>query len=291
MNYENFDELVSAIVDTYDGQPNYLPQKATILEIIDILRKLLFPGYFDRENAELNHMKYYVGSLLNEVQDKLREQICRALLHDTANTGGCSIDAENSAIEITAAFLGKLPELRKILLTDVDATLEGDPAARNTHEIIFSYPGIFAISIFRLAHELHVLGVPLIPRIMTEHAHSVTGIDIHPGAEIGPYFFIDHGTGVVIGETTEIGSHVKLYQGVTLGALSTRGGQSLKGKKRHPTLEDEVTVYSSTSILGGETVIGRGTVVGSNAFITKSVDADTRVSIKTPELNFKELKK
>jgi serine O-acetyltransferase len=172
----------------------------------------------------------------------------------------------------------------------VDATLDGDPAARSKHEIIFAYPGIYAISVYRMAHELHLLGVPLIPRIMTEHAHGITGIDIHPGAEIGHHFFIDHGTGIVIGETTQIGNYVKIYQGVTLGALSTRGGQRLRGKKRHPTLEDEVTVYSSTSILGGETVIGRGAVIGSNAFITKSVPADTRVSIKNPELDFRDLR-
>lgn len=195
------------------------------------------------------------------------------------------------ALEITHSFLSKIPDLRDVLETDVQAGYEGDPAAFNTDEVIFSYPGIYAITVNRIAHELYLLGVPLIPRMMTEHAHSLTGIDIHPGAAIGEYFFIDHGTGVVVGETTIIGKYVKIYQGVTLGALSTRGGQSLRGVKRHPTLEDNVTVYSGASILGGETVIGTGAVIGSNAFITSSVPAHTRVSIKNPELQFKDRSK
>lgn len=283
-------KLVASIVNSYSEQPSFLPNKGIVIEIIDILRKLIFPGYFEKENTELTYLDYYIGSLLVDVQNKLQQQICRALLHDISIMGACSEDAEQHSARITHDFLSKIPTLREILLTDVDATLDGDPAARNKHEIIFAYPGIFAISVYRMAHELFLLGVPLIPRIMTEHAHSITGIDIHPGADIGHHFFIDHGTGVVIGETTKIGNNAKIYQGVTLGALSTRGGQSLQGKKRHPTLEDDVTVYSSTSILGGETVIGRGTVIGSNAFITSSVSADTRVSIKTPELSYKILR-
>ncbi|NLO47173.1 MAG: serine acetyltransferase [Clostridiales bacterium] len=280
--------LISSITDSYIEQPSFLPNKGIVIEITELLRKLIFPGYFDKEDTDYMYLRYYVGSLLIEVRGKLQKQICRALLHETATI--CSDDAEALSEKITVDFLKKIPELREILLTDVDATLDGDPAARNKHEIIFAYPGIFAIGTYRIAHELHLLGVPLIPRIMTEYAHSVTGIDIHPGARIGHHFFIDHGTGVVIGETTEIGNFVKIYQGVTLGAISTRGGQSLYGKKRHPTLEDEVTVYSSTSILGGETIIGRGTVIGSNAFLTKSVSSDVRVSIKSPELSFKDLK-
>lgn len=282
------ESLITSIVDSYMEQPSFLPNKGAVIEITELLRKLIFPGYFDKEDTDYTYLRYYVGGLLIEVQEKLEKQICRALLHETA--AACSDDADTRSVEITSEFLKKIPKLREILLTDVDATLDGDPAARNKHEIIFAYPGIFAIGIYRMAHELHLLGVPLIPRIMTEYAHSVTGIDIHPGAQIGHHFFIDHGTGIVIGETAEIGNYVKIYQGVTLGAISTRGGQSLRGKKRHPTLEDEVTVYSSTSILGGETVIGRGTVIGSNAFLTKSVSSDVRVSIKGPELNFKDLK-
>jgi serine O-acetyltransferase len=285
--HENLESLVRAVVGSYTGQPSYLPNKEAVIEALEMIRKLLFPGYFENENTELTDLYFHVGSLMMELGGKLQKQICRALMHDTSLTGQCTPDAEIRSAQISYEFLNKIPKLRALLLTDVDATLDGDPAARNTHEIIFAYPGIFAISVYRVAHELHLLGVPLIPRIMTEYAHSVTGIDIHPGAEIGHHFFIDHGTGIVVGETTSIGNYVKIYQGVTLGALSTRGGQSLQGKKRHPTIEDEVTVYSSTSILGGETVIGRGAVIGANAFITKSVAPGTRVSIKTPDMDFK----
>ncbi|MDR2608196.1 MAG: serine acetyltransferase, partial [Treponema sp.] len=191
------------------------------------------------------------------------------------------------AEELSFAFLSRLPEVREYLASDVSAAFDGDPAAYSLDEIISSYPGIYAITVYRLAHVLYELRVPLIPRIMTEHAHSVTGIDIHPGAVIGHHFFIDHGTGIVVGETTIIGNHVKIYQGVTLGALSTRGGQVLKDVKRHPSIEDHVTIYSGASILGGTTVIGEGVVIGSNAFVTKSVPEKTKVSVKNPELQFK----
>ena len=287
----NLEELVRAVVDSYSGQPSFLPNKAAVIEVLDMILKLLFPGYFEDQNIEITDPYFYVGSLMMSLCSKLQNQICRALLHDTSVTGNCTEDAEVASARISYEFLTKIPKIRALLLTDVDATLDGDPAARNKHEIIFAYPGIYAISVYRIAHELHLLGVPLIPRIMTEHAHSITGVDIHPGAEIGHHFFVDHGTGIVIGETTKIGNNVKIYQGVTLGALSTRGGQSLRGKKRHPTLEDDVTVYSSTSILGGDTVIGRGAVIGSNAFITKSVAPETRVSIKDPDLDYKALQK
>jgi serine O-acetyltransferase len=183
--------------------------------------------------------------------------------------------------------MARLPRVRDLLATDVDAFFDGDPAAFSKDEVIISYPGIYAITVSRLAHELYLLDVPLLPRIMTEHAHSLTGIDIHPGATIGHHFFLDHGTGIVIGETSEIGNFVKIYQGVTIGALSTRGGQILTGVKRHPTIEDHVTIYSGASILGGNTVIGEGVVIGSNAFITKSVPEKTRVSVKNPELQYK----
>ena len=183
-------------------------------------------------------------------------------------------------------FLQKIPEIREFLATDVDAVFDGDPAAESADEIIFAYPGLYAITIFRFAHVLYQLKVPVIPRIMTEIAHSKTGIDINPGATIGKYFMIDHGTGIVIGETTEIGEHVKVYQGVTLGALSTSGGRKLFNKKRHPTIEDYVTIYSGASILGGDTVIGRGSVIGGNVFLTKSVAPDTKVSVKNQELRY-----
>ena len=188
---------------------------------------------------------------------------------------------------IAEAFLLALPEIQRLLGTDVEAIAGADPSADSIQEIVYCFPAVTAMLHYRTAHELHRLGVPVIPRMITEHAHSVTGIDIHPGARLGRYFFIDHGTGIVIGETSAIGEHVKIYQGVTLGALSTRGGQQLKNLKRHPTIEDDVTIYSGASILGGETVISGGVVIGGNAFVTKSVPEQTRVSAKMPELQFK----
>lgn len=194
---------------------------------------------------------------------------------------------EEQARAIVLEFCARIPKLREYLDTDLQATLEGDPAALNKDEIVLSYPGLLATTVNRMAHELYLLDVPLIPRMMTEYAHSVTGIDINPAATIGKYFFMDHGTGIVVGSTTIIGDHVKVYQGVTLGALSTSGGQSLRGTKRHPTIEDNVTIYSGASILGGQTVIGRGSVIGSNAFITHSIPEGTRVTIKNQELIYK----
>ena len=271
--------LISGIISSYEENsktPRYLPDKAEVIHLVEILQRILFPGYFDEDDYD--DPKEHVGNLLSEASDILQKQICRAL-----NLDGSACECGNKfeqAGELCRSFLSKLPEIRSVLLTDIRAAFDGDPAAQNEHEIIFAYPGITAVSIYRLAHQLYSLYVPLVPRMMTEYAHSLTGIDIHPGAKIGRYFFIDHGTGVVIGETTEIGDYVKIYQGVTLGALSTRGGQTLRGAKRHPTLEDEVTVYSGASILGGETIIGKGCVVGGNAFITQSVPAGTKVSRK-----------
>ena len=199
-------------------------------------------------------------------------------------------EAEERAQLLSLEFFRQLPAVRAMCQTDVEAFYDGDPAAYSTDEIIFCYPGLFAITVYRMAHVLYTLGVPMLPRMMTEHAHGVTGIDINPGATIGKYFFIDHGTGIVVGETTVIGDHVKIYQGVTLGALTTRGGQSLRGKKRHPTIEDNVTIYAGASILGGETVIGKDCVIGSNVFITHSIPANTTVSVKSQELQFKSRK-
>ncbi|QGQ98011.1 serine acetyltransferase [Paenibacillus psychroresistens] len=292
--YKQIDSFVATMVSSYKDESHIipmdsvaLPNKDTIIEILHLLRELLFPGYFGKQNLLIATIEYHIGDLLINVHDKLHEQICSVLTHQGIENNVDLIDISEKADEIIYLFFGKLPQLRKVLATDVQAAFLGDPSADNKSEVIFSFPGIFAVSIYRLAHELYLLAVPLIPRIMTEYAHSVTGIDIHAGAKIGKYFFIDHGTGVVIGETTEIGDNVKIYQGVTLGALSTRGGQSLRGVKRHPTLEDEVTVYSGASILGGETVIGKGVVIGSNAFIIKSVPVGTRVSVKNQELVFK----
>ena len=217
---------------------------------------------------------------------RLHKQIIKAEKFNCGLADAGREAVEEEAYRITVEFLNRIPKIREYIESDLEAALEGDPAAQNYDEIILAYPGLYAITVNRLAHELFLMKVPLIPRIMTEHAHSRTGIDIHPGATIGHRFFIDHGTGIVVGETTVIGDNVKIYQGVTLGALSTRGGQKLRNVRRHPTIEDNVTIYAGASILGGETVIGRDSVIGSNAFITKSIPAGTRVSIRQQELQF-----
>ncbi len=293
-NKKEMEELVGEILQSYQSYPQTCSintrnriNKNIVIDILEEIRSIAFPGFFETKNLNRDSIEYHVGELLEDIQYRLKKQVTRALYH-TDEKDIREADVQRRAEEIVKAFLHKIPRLREILATDVQAAYDGDPAAFNTDEVIFSYPGVFAITVNRIAHELYMLGVPLIPRMMTEYAHSLTGIDIHPGATIGEYFFIDHGTGVVIGETTTIGKGVKIYQGVTLGALSTRGGQSLKNTKRHPTLEDNVTVYSGASILGGETVIGEGASIGSNAFVTVSVPAGTRVSIKNPELKFKD---
>jgi serine O-acetyltransferase len=290
----NFRSLVQAIVNSYQAEPRtrhidagHLPNRDAIIELIKLIRELLFPGYFGKQNLTSRTLEYHVGELITVIHDKLYEQVNNAIRHQATRRGADCPSCDTTAEAIVQEFMGALPALRATLATDVQAAFEGDPAASDTDEIIFSYPGLFAISVYRIAHELHKAQVPLMPRIMTEYAHNLTGIDIHPGAAIGDYFFIDHGTGVVIGETSTIGQRVKLYQGVTLGALSTRGGQSLRGAKRHPTLEDEVTVYSGATILGGETVIGKGATIAGNVFITQSVPAHTRVSMKNPELQYR----
>ncbi|MBW7457542.1 serine O-acetyltransferase [Paenibacillus sepulcri] len=292
--HKQIDSLVKDIVASHREHPQTisldsadLPNRDSIIEIIHLLRGLLFPGYFGKQKLSDATIEYHIGDMLINIHEKLHEQLSCVLKLQESQDGDLCPDIGKKSDEIIYAFLSKIPELRTVLATDVQAAFDGDPSAKDTNEIIFSYPGILAVSIYRMAHELYLLSVPLLPRIMTEYAHSVTGIDIHAGATIGSYFFIDHGTGVVIGETTTIGNHVKIYQGVTLGALSTRGGQTLRGVKRHPTLEDEVTVYSGASILGGETVIGKGVLIGSNVFITTSVPVGTRVSVKNPELVFK----
>ena len=224
-----------------------------------------------------------MSMLIEDVMFHLSRQIALVLQSEGTEKAA----SEERGRELCLEFLNTIPAVRAVVQTDLQASYDGDPAATSHDEIIFSYPGLFAITVYRLAHELCRLGVPMIPRMMTEHAHNVTGIDIHPGARIGNFFFIDHGTGIVIGETTVIGERVKIYQGVTLGGLSTRGGQSLRGKKRHPTIEDNVTIYANASILGGDTVIGKGSVIGSNAFITHSIPPCTTVTIKNQELQLK----
>ena len=224
---------------------------------------------------------------LEDVMYNLSKQISIVLKYLPEHEDKSDDELLTEAEQLTLKFLDRLTEIRRLINTDLEAAYDGDPAAFNKPEIVFSYPGLFAILVSRIAHELYLLNVPLIPRIMTEYAHTQTGIDIHPGATIGEYFFIDHGTGIVVGETSVIGNNVKIYQGVTIGALSTREGQKLHGTRRHPTIEDNVTIYAGASILGGNTVIGRNSVIGSNVFITTSIPPDTRVSIKTQELLMK----
>ena len=261
-----------------------LPNRSVIIDIVRDLKSIVFPGYFSTDTSATVFPEYYVGHRLNDIYDRLKNQIEIALLYH----GEEPEEAAARADRTTCGFFEQLPEIQRLLLTDVQAGFDGDPAAKSKEEIIFSYPGLFAIYVYRLAHILYKEEIPFIPRVMSEYAHGRTGIDINPGATIGEYFFIDHGTGIVVGETTIIGDNVKIYQGVTLGALSTRGGQKLKNAKRHPTIEDNVTIYSGASILGGETVIGRDSVIGGNAFITKSIPAGTTVSIKGQELQFKQ---
>ncbi|MDR2481762.1 MAG: serine acetyltransferase [Spirochaetaceae bacterium] len=279
--------IVRSLVESYSKMSMtikfdcaYQLNRSVIIETIEKLRELIFPGYFGKKNISADFIEYHTGELIEEVCFALVSQVEHALLHGEVLQDG---DIQEKARSIVFSFLAKLSEVRTTLATDIDAMFDGDPAAFSKDEIISSYPGIYAIMVNRLAHELYLLGVPMIPRIMTEHAHSVTGIDIHPGAAIGHHFCIDHGTGIVVGETAVIGSYVKIYQGVTIGALSTRDGQALKHIKRHPTIEDHVTVYSGASILGGDTVIGSGVVIGSNTFITKSVPKNARISARIHE--------
>lgn len=273
----NINETVDALLESYKDKDSITkidtyPQldKFLINDIINKLQDILFPGYFRRTDLKSDVLKYYVGDQIQDIYNSLKDQIIIALYY--LEDEKCYIEKESLARNITSEFIDKLPEIRSMLAKDASATFDGDPAAFSISEIVLSYPGYYAIMIHRLAHVLYQLNVPLIPRMMSERAHSLTGIDIHPGATIGEYFMIDHGTGIVIGETTEIGKNVKIYQGVTLGALSTKGGQNLKNKKRHPTIEDDVTIYSNASILGGETVIGKGATIGGGTFITTSVE-------------------
>ena len=263
-----------------------IPSKTSVVDIIQRLREVLFPGYFTREKLDPMNLAYSMGQTVSVLFDQLSEQICHSVRHDCFRYDQECSECAETGNEVSLALLESIPELREILATDVAAAYAGDPAAKSFDEIIFSYPGIFALMVYRVAHKLHVMTVPLLPRIMTEYAHSITGIDIHPGAEIGEGFVIDHGTGVVIGETTVIGKNVRIYQSVTLGALSLPmdAGDRLRGIKRHPTIENDVILYSGATILGGETVIGERSVIGGNVWLTDSVPPDTKVIMKKPEL-------
>jgi len=290
-------EIVAEMLKDYDDDRNInrvesfsQPDTEAVRKILDTLFKIIYPGYYREKTYKYYNQSSRLTVLIEDVSYNLNKQIAIALRQKE----DCREDdydlLTSKAADIVTRFLRKMPLVREYLATDVDAFFDGDPAAMNHNEIVLCYPGLYAITTARLAHELFLLKVPLIPRIMTEIAHSRTGIDIHPGATIGRYFFIDHGTGIVIGETTVIGNNVKIYQGVTLGGLSTKGGQSLKGTQRHPTIEDNVTIYAGASILGGKTVIGEGSTIGSNAFITSSIAPGTKVSIKNLEMSYKGVK-
>lgn len=267
------------------------PDREVIFDCLRNLMKVIYPGFYRDKNFKIYNIGNEIAVLLEDIQFHLSKQVYLALRYQSGE-GDCDNDELfRHSEEVTLKFLRQLPKVRAFLNEDLHAAFEGDPAASSLAEIIIAYPGLFAISIYRLAHELYELGVPLIPRVMTEYAHSRTGIDIHPGATVGHHFFIDHGTGIVVGQTTVIGNNVKIYQGVTLGALSTHGGQCLRNKRRHPTIEDNVTIYSNASILGGDTVIGHDSVIGGNAFITKSVKPGTRVSVRTQEQLMADIRK
>ena len=287
---QKIEQVVDSILEDYRQgrdidrlEPLRRPDRDVIIDIIEKLRRIIFPGYFRDKSYKYFNAKPNLSVLIEDVMYHLTKQM--ALIYQSK--GQTKEEAADQAQQVCLTFFQQIPQIRETVQTDLQAAYDGDPAATDMAEIIFSYPGLYAIMVYRLAHTLHTLQVPMLPRIMTEYAHNVTGIDIHPGATIGKYFFIDHGTGIVIGETTVIGENVKLYQGVTLGALSTRGGQSLRGQRRHPTIEDDVTIYAGASILGGDTVIGKGAVIGSNVFITESVAPGTSVRNKKQELQFK----
>jgi len=292
-------KLTERLVATYDqvGTMNHLghcplPKYCDVVSATCDLMEILYPGFRQREGLHRGNIAYYVGDLLDRLHDKLTQQIGRALRHEAVRdgiVGECESveDFEALGQAKTMLFLDRLPELREALATDVQAAFDGDPACKGTDEVIFCYPGLEAVTVYRLAHLLYELDVPFVPRMMAEWAHGRTGIDIHPGATIGPYFFIDHGTGVVIGETCHIGSNVKLYQGVTLGALSfpkDEAGKLLRDTKRHPTIEDRVVVYANATILGGETVVGHDSVVGSSVWLTRSVEPHSTIVIEKPRL-------
>ncbi len=299
--YRALPEIVQRLVETCDQLPEInhldstlLPETDVAVRIIEVAREVFFPGYYGDKNCTADNLAYHLGDRLHELYLLLSEQIYRSVRHQCRREGPecphCKALAEANAQQV----LGRLPEVRRLLALDVRALYDGDPAGRSYDEIILSYPGLFAVAVYRLAHELWELHIPMLPRMMTEYAHARTGIDIHPGARIGESFFIDHGTGVVIGETTVIGHNVKLYQGVTLGALSfpkDGSGKLVRGRKRHPTIEDDVTIYSGATILGGETVVGRGSTIGGNIWLTESVPPNSYAVTEKPNLVVRTMKR
>lgn len=286
---QQVESIVDTILEDYRNgrsidrmNPFAHPDKEVVIDMIGKLMRIVYPGFSRDKNYRIYNTHHNLSMLIEDVMYNMVKQLTMVFRADMEEQ-----QAQEKAQQVSLDFFRAIPALRDVIQTDVEAFYDGDPAAYSTDEIVYCYPGIFAITVYRLAHVLYAMGVPLLPRIMTEHAHSETGIDINPGAAIGKYFFIDHGTGIVIGETSVIGSHVKLYQGVTLGALSPRAGHASLPGKRHPTVCDDVTIYSGASILGGQTVIGEHTVVGGNAFLTSSVADNTHVVIHAPEMVFK----
>ncbi len=283
-NYETFGGM-----DHLEGKD--LPSKKTVIEVLEDLLTVFFPGYLGKSEITKSNVKYVIGNILTSVYAKLTVEVEKSLKHICRKIKECPEDICHSQAQVVVKeLLEKIPEIRQMLSGDVEAAYNGDPAAVSAEEVILSYPCILAITTYRIAHELYLRGVPLIPRIMSEHVHSLTGIDIHPGARIGNNFFIDHGTGVVIGETTEIGNNVKIYQGVTLGALSfpkDEKGKIIKGRKRHPTVGNNVVIYSGATLLGPDAVIGDNVVIGGNVWITSPVPSNTRITIAQPEQNIR----
>jgi serine O-acetyltransferase len=295
------EHLSRELLDSYLGDERarriarrYLPSREAITEILEGVLDLMYPGYFGRRDLNAENLGAYVAESLAALAPKIEREMEHCLCYgreqdgvrpeaDRPTFGECAPRAR----ELTLVFLGRLPEIRALLVKDVQAAYDGDPAATNLDEVILAYPGVLAVSVYRIAHALYDLGVPMMARIMTEWAHSRTGCDIHPGARIGAGFFIDHATGVVIGETTDIGEGVKLYQGVTLGALSLpkdASGQIIRGNKRHPTVENGSTLYANATVLGGKTVVGADSVIGGSVFLTRSIPPRSRVSLKEPDL-------
>ncbi len=294
-------KLVDNIVKSYETfggmdhlEGKDLPSKKVVVEVLEDLFAVLFPGYLGKEDVTKANIKYFLGTTLTSVYTRLTNEVEKSLKYICRKINECPQDVcQKRAQVVVKEFLEKIPDIRALTNGDIEAAYNGDPAAVSIEEVILSYPCVLAIATYRIAHELYLRGVPLIPRIMSEHIHSLTGIDIHPGAKIGKNFFIDHGTGVVIGETTEIGDNVKLYQGVTLGALSfpkDEKGQIIRGVKRHPTIGNNVVIYSGATLLGADAIVGDNVVIGGNVWVTSPVASGTKITIVRPELNYKKKK-
>lgn len=290
--------VVEAVIESCRNEPTIshvdsalIPSKEEVTQLINRLLKLVFPGFFGKQEMDWPSLPYHVGQEVTDLFERLAHQVSRSIRHECRRTDSLCSHCLDTGQRQTLLFLRKLPSLRSLIAGDVVAAYRGDPAAKSYDEIVFCYPGLYAVTVQRMAHVLHEQGVPLLPRMMTEHAHGLTGIDIHPGAQIGREFFIDHGTGVVIGETCDIGDRVTLYQGVTLGALSfprDESGDLVRGTKRHPTIEDDVVIYSGATILGGKTVIGAKCVIGGNVWLTESVPPNTKVTLESPRLVYRQ---